>query len=537
MSETLKVDLAPHHRAVLGLTMPEALDFASAEWGERTAIRELEGQERSLTWSEFRTRVSMLRSGLESVGVRPGDKIGVLFPNQIEFPLAWWAIVEAGAVIVPLNPKYTTREITFVLEDSDASWLIGLGGLIDEHVVDGAVGGLGPDKLIALGDSHTAGLSFDLLSAVPAADRQHKAVPTDIVNIQFTSGTTGLPKGCLLTHQYWIELGVYGAALGGDPQRLLADHPFYYMQNQAYMMTAVSCGAALLVTPGLSRRKFLDWLIDYEIDFAWVDEDMLEFPVSEKDRKLKLRKAPVAGMPSEAYEPMEARFGITCREWYASTEVGSGIVVPYDRRDLAGTGTMGFCLPNRESKIVDEFLDEVAPGVPGELCLRGSGMMLGYHNRPDVNAALFLPGGWFRTGDVATKSEEGLHYFVGRTKDMIRRSGENISAAEVEMHLHGLAEIDDVAVVPVPDPDREEEVKAIVVPADGVSLTADDVVEWARRGLAPFKVPRYVEFRAELPYTASGKIHKASLRGEENPLHDGVTDTKTNHLGAAAAGL
>jgi len=518
--------LTPHQQSLRGKTIPDALDAAAQTWPDRPALREIEGAQRSLTWREFRDAVTGFRSGLESAGVRPGDKVGVIIRNQVEFPIAWLAIVEAGAAIVPLNPKYTAREIDFVLGDADATWLIGAQDLIETHADDGHVGPVGLDRVVSIGASERAGLSYDTLLAAPPTPRRTGVDPLEVTNVQFTSGTTGLPKGCLLTHAYWTELGIHGAALDPDAVRLLADHPFYYMQNQAYLMTALYKGGALFITPGLSRRKFMDWLHDHRIDFAWIDEDLLLLPEDPRDKSLALRRAPVAGMPGEAYAPIEERFGIKARELYASTEIGSGTTVPFDRDDLAGNGSMGFCFPNRESKIIDERLNEVPPGTPGELCFRGPGMMLGYHNRPEVNAELFLPGGWFRTGDVVVKDHDGQHFYVGRLRDMIRRSGENISAAELELHIGGMPGVDDIAAVPVPDPDREEEVKVIIVPEGGAGLTADQVIAWAKDGLAPFKVPRYVEFRDELPYTASGKIHKAALKDEPRPLHEGVIDTK-----------
>ncbi|MFF5084994.1 class I adenylate-forming enzyme family protein [Actinoplanes sp. NPDC000266] len=526
MTQTLAAGLTPHQQSLQGKTMPDALDAAAQAWPEQLALREIEGEQRSLTWKELRNAVTGLRSGLESTGVRPGDKVGVIIRNQVEFPIAWLAIVEAGAAIVPLNPKYTAREIDFVLTDAGATWLIGTQDLIESHAADGRIGPVTLDRAISIGASDLAGLRYGKLLATAPTPRRTGADPLEVVNIQFTSGTTGLPKGCLLTHEYWMELGIYGAALDQDAVRLLADHPFYYMQNQAYLMIAIFKGGALYLTPGLSRRKFMGWLHDYRIDFAWIDEDILEFPADSRDRSLALKRAPVAGLPGPAYAPIEERFGIKARECYASTEIGNGTAVPYDRDDLAGNGSMGFCFANRESKVVDDTFDEVPPGTAGELCFRGTGMMLGYHNRPEVNAELFLPGGWFRTGDIAVKQPDGQHFYVGRVRDMIRRSDESISAAEVEMHIGGMPGIKDIAAVPVPDPVRGEEVKVIVVLEDGADITADQIVVWAREGLAPFKVPRFVEFRDELPYTASGKVHKAALKDEPEPLHDGVIDTK-----------
>ncbi|MFC9491361.1 class I adenylate-forming enzyme family protein [Streptomyces hydrogenans] len=526
MTSTLSVELTPLQKSLRGKSMPEALDAAAATWPENLAFHEIEGEQRSVTWAEFRAAVTSLRSGLESAGVSPGDKVGVLITNRIEFPIVWFSVVEAGAAIVPLNPKYTSREIDFVLGDAGATWLIGESALIDAHVAEGKVGPVDIERVITIGAASQTALTYERLLDTPATARRALIDPLEVTNIQFTSGTTGLPKGCLLTHEYWTELGIYGSLLDVSSTRLLADHPFYYMQNQAYLMLAIFKGATLYITPGLSRRKFMNWLHDYKIDFAWIDEDILEFPADPRDAHLVMKRAPVSGMPGWAYEPLLQRFGIRGRECYASTELGNGTAVPYDRDDLVGNGSMGFCFPNRESKIVDENFNEVQAGTPGELCMRGPGIMLGYHNRPEANAELFLDGGWFRTGDIVVKEADGQHYYKGRVRDMIRRSGENISAVEVEAQIATLDGVYDVAAIPVPDRDREEEVKVIVVREPGSDVTAEQVIAWAREGLAAFKVPRYVEFRAELPYTASGKIHKAALKEEAEPLHDGVIDTK-----------
>jgi acyl-CoA synthetase (AMP-forming)/AMP-acid ligase II len=157
------------------------------------------------------------------------------------------------------------------------------------------------------------------------------------------------------------------------------------------------------------------------------------------------------------------------------------------------------------------------------MLIRGPAMMLGYWNRPDTNAELLLPDGWFRTGDIVRKDSDGLHYYIGRTRDIIRRSGENISAVEVEQQILTMPDVTEVAVVPVPDPARDEEVKAIIVLRPGSPATAQDIIDWARQRLAPFKVPRYIEFRAGLPHTGSGKIAKSDLRSE-TPVHDKVYD-------------
>lgn len=523
MSETAPVILTDHQRALLPVTIPEALDRAAQAWPSKVALSFVASPER-FTWAQLRDTVARLRTGLENIGVRPGDKVGIMIPNQAEFPLAWLAVIEAGAVAVPFNPRYTRREAEYVLSDAGASWLVITRELVDQHGV-AAFAPVPPGNVIVAGDPPAGAHALAALLATPQAPRRHQAQGRDLVGIQFTSGTTGLPKGCLLTHEYWLHLGVYGAAMFGNAEHLLADHPFYYMQNQAYFMTALTSGGQLHITPGLSRSKFMSWLIDHDIDFAWIDEDLLNLPPSADDRRLKLKKAPVAGLPGELHRALEERFGLRAREWYASTEIGNGTIVSFERDDLVGSGCMGLCCPGRESKIIGPDLRELPPGEPGELCFRGPGIMLGYHNRPEVNAELFLPGGWFRTGDVARKTADGLHYYQGRMRDMVRRSGENISAAEVEQQIATMPGVLDVGVIPVPDPDRGEEVKALIVARPGARLTAGDVIAWLGARLAPFKIPRYVEFRDELPHTESGKIAKSALRAEA-PLTAATVDVR-----------
>ncbi|MFF5085012.1 class I adenylate-forming enzyme family protein [Actinoplanes sp. NPDC000266] len=520
MTATLTIDLDSHQRALRPMTIPEALDYAAATWGDRLALTTLEDDQPSYTWAQLRQQIAQLRSGFEQAGIAPGTKVGIMLGNDRAFPLSWLAVIEAGAVAVPLNPKYTAREVDFILRDAGATWLITTSETAQRLVEGDAVGPVLSANII-----EAEGRLTELMRS-PVTPRTHVPGPRDVVNIQFTSGTTGLPKGCLLTHEYWVEFGVYSSALFDQPQRLLADHPFYYMQNQAYFWIALAGGGALYVTKGLSRRKFMGWLRDHRIDFAWIDEFMLEEPERDDDRQLGIKKAPIAGIYGDTHRALEERFGLQARDWYASTEAGNGTFVPWERTDLVGVPTIGLAWATRETKIVDEYGQDVPAGQPGELCLRGTGMMLGYHNRPDVNAELFLEGGWYRTGDLVRKNADGLHYFEGRLKDMIKRSGENISCAEVELHIMGLPEVQEAGVIPVPDPDRGEEVKAVIVLKADADLSVEKLEAWCRQGLAAFKIPRYVEFRDALPHTPSGKVAKSELRSEPDPFGDNVLDLR-----------
>jgi acyl-CoA synthetase (AMP-forming)/AMP-acid ligase II len=329
----------------------------------------------------------------------------------------------------------------------------------------------------------------------------------------------------MLTHRYWVQLGLVSVAVSGSPKRMLADHPFFYMQNQGYLSTALWCGAALVVTRGLSRSKFLDWVDTYEIDFAW-HVDVLSDPSIEPGRGRSLRYVASDGVHGAEHARLEERYGAVVRDLYASTEAGAGIAVPVDRGEMMATpGALGVAVPFRATKILGEHLNELPPGTAGELCLHGPGMMLGYFDEPEANAQTFVDG-WLRTGDLVLKRENGEHFFLGRIKDSISRSGENISAGEVEQVLESIPGVEQAAVIGVPDEDRGQEVKAYIIREPSArSLDPEAIFEACRGQLAPFKIPRFIEFVSELPLTAgSGKVAKGTLRTSKPDLRAGSYD-------------
>lgn len=509
----------------------EFFDEAVERWGDRTVWHFVD-EGRETTYREAQTESDRIAAGLHELGVRAGDRVGIMLPNVSEFPLALLALARLGAISVPMNPKLTPREVDFIADDTDMSCLICERAVWAAlRASGGSCSKLARDKVVLVGSGESQdGVAFEQIrrDASAAIPPHQPAAVRSLTTIQFTSGTTGLPKGCMLTHEYWVTIGRVAAALADSPQRILADYPFYYLQNQFYLMMAIAGGGRLVVTHGLSLSRFLGWLRDYEIDFAWVSPSLLRVPESDADTDHGLTRAPVDEMTESRHREFETRFGITTREWYGSTEAGFGTLVPWEDDDKVGSGSIGIAAPFRETKIIDQNLAEVEPGVVGELCLRGPGMMLGYHNRPEANAELFIADGWFRTGDLCRKEADGHHYFVGRLKDAIRRSGESISAQEVESVLMEMPGVADVAVIAVADPQRGEEVKAFLVPrAAGEGITPEAVLSWCLPRLARFKTPRYVEVCAELPYTSSGKIAKGVLKtalaGSHGTFHDLAT--------------
>jgi acyl-coenzyme A synthetase/AMP-(fatty) acid ligase len=234
----------------------------------------------------------------------------------------------------------------------------------------------------------------------------------------------------------------------------------------------------------------------------------------------------VYGLSKENHHRFEERFDVTAREAYGMTEIGTGLFMPIENTDMIGSGSCGIPAPFREACIVDSDGRHLGPGEIGELLMRGPGLTLGYYKRTESTNAAFRDG-WFRTGDLFKRDKRGFYYMVGRVKDMIRRAGENIAALELETVLVGLQDVAEAAVVPVKDELRGEEVKAYIVPRAEVKdqhTLLLQVMEHCMRNLAPFKVPRYFEFRDSLEKTASGKIAKHALQSETHDLRAGSFD-------------
>lgn len=507
-------------------SIADLVDAAATRWPNAPMLTFFEEEPvSSLTFSEAQHRSTVIAGTLAAMGVTKGTPVAVTLPNLPVFPLAWLALARLGAIMVPINPRFTAEEFAFVFGDAD----------IRHAITHADVRALLPDDvaheqlLVWHGDAHGhlqgPGGTVDLDADIPDA-----LWPTvgsdDPVGIHYTSGTTGFPKGCVLDHRSWLiaaetTLGL----LPRVPQRILSDAPFFYIDALFECCMSLMCGAEQFVARKVSLSRFTRWLVDFDIDYAEIWEafgSRTLDPQAEAD--LRRKDAPVMltsfGLPGHQHAELERRFNAIIREMYGMTEIGLATAMPFSDTRMASSGSCGLATPYRETRVVDpETLLDVPAGHPGELWVRGPGVMQGYHNRPEVNAACFPGDGWFRTGDLFTKDSRGYHAIIGRLKDMIRRSHENIAAAEVEAAVATTPGVVAAAVVGVPDSFRGEEVKAFVV-IDSAELAPDEapaaVVTHASASLAAFKVPRYVEVLDELPLTASGKVAKVTLRARDD---------------------
>ncbi len=473
----------------------------------------------TLSYADLHKRSDSLAAALMARGIRKGAHVSLMMPNVPEFVLSWFALAKLGAVLVPTNSAYTSTELDYLLNQSDAQAII-----IDASLLP-ALEGMSR-RPAALDDARVfvrgaADSRYGSLDAMLAEDRTFDApwpvVSTDLMSLQYTSGTTGFPKGCMLTHDYWLLLALSAAAAGMGEEavkRSLLWAPFFYMDPQWQLLMTMHLGGTAYIAKRLSLSRFFDWVREYEINYTSFSEVALKaLPPSPADKEMALRYINAWGWAPASVKEAEERFGVVARDSFGMTEIGAGILMPVAAMHKLDKRTCGVPAPFREARIIGEDGRECGVGEPGELQMRGRSILLGYYKRPDANAESF-DGEWFRTGDLFTVDEDGYYSIVGRIKDMVRRSSENISAREVEAVLHEMADVEEAAVVPVPDPLRKEEVKAYIKLKPGISrdsFSLDALFEHCKKNLAAFKVPRYVAFIDEYPRTPSDKIAKSKL--------------------------
>jgi acyl-coenzyme A synthetase/AMP-(fatty) acid ligase len=497
--------------------IPDQLALHFFETGEKLSYRELLGS------------VNRLADGLHRFGIRKGNHVGVMLNNLPSFPITWLALGRLGAVIIPINIRYTAPEVEYVLNDGDAEFLIidhGYAALLDE--IEAMPEALSADRVVVQGDS--PGQSFDelLASGDPGFVPPETATPDDLMNIQYTSGTTGFPKGCMLRHRYWVGTATVAARRDGVVYKnILAHQPYFYMDPQWMTLMAFLQRGTLFIANRPSASRFMDWVRAHRIHFCIFPEVVYRQPPSPRDGENDLRRVAIYGVRKTVHADLQRRFNVQAREAFGMTEVGSTLFVPLESTEMVGSGSCGVPVAFRECRVVDDDGNDVPQGENGELVVKGPNILLGYYNKPEATVESFF-GDWFRTGDLFRQDENGFLYIVGRKKDMIRRSSENIAAREVEAALMLMPEIDEAGVVPVPDEARGEEVKAYIMLTEGYTpedAPPERIIAHAREHLAVFKVPRYLEYRTEFPRTPSLKLKKGELIAEKDDLRDDSWDS------------
>ncbi|WP_017627221.1 long-chain-fatty-acid--CoA ligase [Nocardiopsis chromatogenes] len=466
-------------------------------------------------------------------GVAPGDKVALASPNTPYFPFVYFGALKAGAIVVPLNVLLTPREIAYHLEDSGAKALFAFTGTPDLPLGERARAAFEQvescDVYIDLPaepgakESAIAGAEtlWAALDGQPGTFETVRTEADDTAVIIYTSGTTGTPKGAELSHNNLLYNAVCSSELFGSAERdvFLAVLPLFHIFGQTTQLnTALYRHAAIVLMPRFDGDEALA-LMEKEgvTTFGGVPTMYWGLLGAKGEHDLEKIASTLhtavsggAALPGELARSVKERLGVEILEGYGLSET-SPVVSFNNPKVKAKTGSIGRPIWGVEMRLVDPEFNEVEGEGPGEVAVRGHCVMKGYYNRPDATAQV-LQDGWFRTGDIARRDEEGFYFIIDRSKDMIIRGGYNVYPRELEEVLLTHPAVSLVAVVGVPHGSHGEEIKAYVVREEGAELGEEELVAWAKERLAAYKYPRLVEFRDTLPMTATGKILKRDLR-------------------------
>ncbi len=533
---------------LLGDTIGVHFDRAVMRWPNAEALV-VRHQNIRWTYSELQQQVDTVAAGLLALGLEPGDRVGIWSPNNAEWVVTQLATAKAGLILVNINPAYRLVELEYALNKVGCKGLITAASFKTSDYV-GMLQTLAPEidacepghlhaaalpdlrTVICIDDASHAGMFrfADVADMADDAERQRieKLVDTlqfdDPINIQFTSGTTGSPKGATLTHHNILNNGFFVARAMEltERDRVCIPVPLYHCFGMVLGNLACMTHGAAMVFPGESFEPLsvLETVEAerctalYGVPTMFIAE--LDHPEFERFDLSSLRTGIMAGAPCPIevmkrvnqdmhLDQMTIAYGMTET---SPVSFQSAVDDPIERR----VTTVGRIHPHAEVKIVDDEGRIVPPGIPGELLPRGYCVMRGYWNDEERTAEAIDASGWMRTGDLATIDEEGYGNIVGRIKDMVIRGGENLYPREIEEFLYRHPKIQDVQIFGVPDPRFGEELCAWIMLREGEETTPEDIKEFCRGQIAHYKIPRYIKFVTEFPMTVTGKIQKFAMR-------------------------
>jgi len=518
---------------LLGETIGDNLRRTVARFGDRDALVD-RGSGRRFSYTELLDAVEQLAAGLVAAGVRKGDRVGIWAPNRWEWVILQYATADMGAILVNINPAYRTHELEFVLNQAGISLLVAAPAFktSDYRAMVGEVRDCCPQlrSVVFLADPEWDSLSVGDRSVLP--EIRAGLSFDDPINIQYTSGTTGFPKGATLSHHNILNNGFFVGELCSytEQDRVCIPVPFYHCFGMVMGNLGATSHGSCMVIPaeGFDPRATLEAVAAerctslYGVPTMFIAE--LGDPSFGSHDLSSLRTGIMAGSPCpvEVMKRVVTDMGMTeVTICYGMTETS-----PVSTQTRAGddlerrVSTVGQVHPHVEIKIVDPLTGLVVPhGTPGEFCTRAYSVMLGYWNEPEKTAEVLDAAGWMHTGDLAEMDEAGYVNIVGRIKDMIIRGGENVYPREVEEFLYTHPDVVDAQVIGVPDEKYGEELVAWVRLKPGASeLTAESLREFCTGRLAHYKIPRYVRVVDEFPMTVTGKVRKVQMREESVKL-------------------
>ncbi len=491
-----------------------------------------------LTYAQLNGWTNQVASALATSGIGRGDHVALLCPNLPFFPAIYFGILKTGATVVPLNVLLKPREIAYHLRDSDAKALFCFQGTPELPMADAAKAAVAvvpacrklivlPSPLLPADDDPDVIQFQQFIAGQPQTFETRETRADDTAIILYTSGTTGQPKGAELTHLNMVVNGMVSAELCAGSADAAGRHatavtlPLFHATAQtAQMLAYLHLGGTLVLLPRFDPAALLATMAAERVTH-WVGVPTMYWTLLKHAREQKLDVSRVAAtlqlavsggapMPVELMADFEKTFGVRIIEGYGLSETAP--VATFNHLDRPSKpGTVGQPLFAVDIMVVDDKDEPVETGKPGEVVIRGHNVMKGYYKRPEATAEA-MRNGWFHTGDIGTMDADGYLSIVDRKKDMILRGGFSVYPRELEEVMLTHPAVSMVAVVGVADERLGEEVKAFVVKKPGAEITEDALLEWCKEQFAAYKYPRFIEFRTELPTSATGKILKRELR-------------------------
>ena len=486
-------------------------------WPDKPAL--IDGPtDRTITYGQLRRAVTRVAAGLAARGFGKGDVFAIYSPNLPEYAVAFHGVSTAGGVVTTMNPLYTANEVQRQLKDSGAKFLLTIPQFIEK--AQQAVAGTAVKEVFVFGEADGA-TPFAALMAdgePPAVDLDPE---NDLVALPYSSGTTGLPKGVMLTHHNLVSNLSQAQAVENvsDKEVLIGILPFYHIYGMVVIMnSAIRNGATIVTMPRFDIEQFLALLQKHGVTMGYLVPPIVlalaKHPLVDNYDLSKLQNVMcgAAPLPETVATAAATRNDIVVRQGYGLTETSPVTHVHPHARQPIKIASVGPAMPNTEFRIVDVATGaDAASGGVGEIWIRGPQVMKGYLNNPEATRDMIDSDAWLHTGDIGRVDEEGYLYVVDRVKELIKYKGLQVAPAEVEAAVQSHPAVADAAVIPSPDEEAGEVPKAFVVLREGATATADDIMAHVAGQLAPHKKVRKVEFIDAIPKVPSGKILRREL--------------------------
>ncbi|AGL02043.1 class I adenylate-forming enzyme family protein [Desulfoscipio gibsoniae] len=473
---------------------------------------------REYTWSEFDKIINQLGNALVEIGVNKGDRVAIYLPNSPEFLFTYFAVAKIGAVATPFNILFKTAEITYILNNSRAKVLVGSGDEIDQNLIKVNAQTPHLEKIITVGKPVEGAVDFySIILECPEDFETVDCSSDDLATLMYTSGTTGQPKGAMLSHGNFISIAAVNSKMVqiNDQDLYMTATPYCHIFFVQSVLGPFHAGAGVVTMRSFNAEKTLELLSRYQVThFAGVPTMYIfmldQFDSNKYDLSAwRLAVSAAASMPVEHINKIKATFGVEFSETYGATETSS--TVTYGRVGHGRVGSVGPVGRGNRAKVVDNSGSELPAGEVGEILVKTPGVFKGYWEMPEATREAFDEG-WYHTGDLGKFDEDGYLYIVDRKKDMIVCGGYNVYPREVEEVIYQHPKVMEAAVLGVKDPVRGEVPKAFIRLKDNEEMTDQELIDFCKQMIANYKVPRNIEFMEELPKGPTGKILKRKLK-------------------------